>query len=528
MLLPTTWCVARVIESSPMGRCLLVLLAVLACASSGCIKNVTRHVLPPGQAESLDRESPFLKVHVLDGRAYVLSAWSVDTTARMVRGRGDLFGLDREPLLSGDFGVPLDSVALFETNVTRTHGSVMALSIITAGSLVLTLYCAANPKACFGSCPTFYVSDGTRDILQAEGFSGSVAPSLEATDLDALPRARARGRELRIVMRDEALETQVVRRADLLAAPRTHSGRVFATAAGEFFQADRVRGPVRATGPEGSCREALASLDDIERSSPADSTDLGARETIELRFERSGAGRLGVVIAARQSLMSTYLFYQALAWMGRSAGEWFAALERGDAAIRTQARAADGLIGGIEVEVLDASGAWVPAGQYAELGPIATDEQLIRLPQGGADPAQVRLHLTRGAWRINQVALAELGAKVDPVRIPPQRVLHGDADAPVALAALLGAGDPLTTVPGDAYTLVYGLPGEAEEYELFLESRGYYLEWMRREWLTEEDPGQLARLFLDPRGSLRRMAPAFKRQEATMESAFWGSRYAQP
>ena len=51
---------------------------------------------------------------------------------------------------------------------------------------------------------------------------------------------------------------------------------------------------------------------------------------------------------------------------------------------------------------------------------------------------------------------------------------------------------------------------------------------MRQEWLGEEDPGRLALLFLDPRGSLRRLAPEFKREEPATEAAFWGSRYARP
>ncbi|MEP7228190.1 MAG: hypothetical protein ABI785_12560, partial [Gemmatimonadales bacterium] len=61
--------------------------------------------------------------------------------------------------------------------------------------------------------------------------------------------------------------------------------------------------------------------------------------------------------------------------------------------------------------------------------------------------------------------------------------------------------------------------------ELFLESRGYYLEWMRREWLAEENLALAAQILLDPAGALRTLAPAFKRQEPEMERLFWNSRY---
>jgi hypothetical protein len=93
----------------------------------------------------------------------------------------------------------------------------------------MTAVCAANPKTCFGSCPTFYVSDGKHAMLQAEGFSSSIAPSLEARDVDALYRVHPSGREFIVTMKNEALETHFVRRVRLLAAKRPVGGRVLAT-----------------------------------------------------------------------------------------------------------------------------------------------------------------------------------------------------------------------------------------------------------------------------------------------------------
>jgi len=63
---------------------------------------------------------------------------------------------------------------------------------------------------------------------------------------------------------------------------------------------------------------------------------------------------------------------------------------------------------------------------------------------------------------------------------------------------------------------------------LFLESRGYYLEWIRKEWIAEENPAFLAQMFLNPEAALRRLAPQFKEVEAKMENYFCRSRYAKP
>ena len=85
---------------------------------------------------------------------------------------------------------------------------------------------------------------------------------------------------------------------------------------------------------------------------------------------------------------------------------------------------------------------------------------------------------------------------------------------------------PIVTQPGDRYDFEYDVP--AGEHELFLDTRGYYLEWMRREWLTEENPVSALRMLLDPEGTLRALAPAYKRVEPEIEDMFWRSRYARP
>jgi len=83
----------------------------------------------------------------------------------------------------------------------------------------------------------------------------------------------------------------------------------------------------------------------------------------------------------------------------------------------------------------------------------------------------------------------------------------------------------MLTLPGDEVIFTYRLPEGPERYELFLESRGYYLEWMRKEWLAEESMLRAAALFLDPEDTLRRLAPQFKAEEARLDDLFWKSRY---
>jgi hypothetical protein len=81
-------------------------------------------------------------------------------------------------------------------------------------------------------------------------------------------------------------------------------------------------------------------------------------------------------------------------------------------------------------------------------------------------------------------------------------------------------------LPGDAYTLVFDLPTDFQDYELFQESQGYYLEWMRENWLSEESLNKTIMMFKNPARFLKLVAPEFKKVEPQMEESFWRSKYA--
>ncbi|HET6567663.1 MAG TPA: hypothetical protein VFG50_06845, partial [Rhodothermales bacterium] len=317
------------------GFVLVALLCLPACSNTGKVERKltpsavllnekSSHAYRLGRATNLKRGSPYLKAHMLNGQTYILSDEEIDIDARIVEGSGVLLSLNRDTLEKGAFTIPLDSVALFETNVIRNSGPVTALAVVTGASVALTAYCAANPKACFGSCPTFYVSDGDSLRLQAEGFSSSIAPSLEARDVDALYRAQAGGLSVQVQMRNEALETHVVRYVNLLAAPAPQRGRVLADVDGSFWYTPTLREPRACSADEGDCLPLVRAFDDLERFSQADSTDLAAREVIELTFDVPPERHLGLVVGVRQTLLTTYLFYQAMAYMGRDVSAWLA------------------------------------------------------------------------------------------------------------------------------------------------------------------------------------------------------------
>ncbi|MES2764863.1 MAG: hypothetical protein V4642_03275 [Bacteroidota bacterium] len=469
----------------------------------------------------------FLKAHMRNGSMYVFKTWRPDTSAKSITGSGKLYDFNRTLLDTGKFTIHIDSIAIAETNTLKESNVGAGLMIMTVASASLTAFCVINPKACFGSCPTFYAQSGDSLMLVAEGFSSSVAPSLEAADVDALVPVLPKSRDFMLTMKNEALETHVVRHADIMSVPKKGSARVFKSTQGEFWRCSNPESPILAQDKTGNCVDLLKAMDGKERFSATDSTDLAAREEIDIEFLKAPGKSAGIVIGARQTLLSTFLFYQTLAYLGTGAGEWFARLENDESGfLKTQIRRAELHLGGIEMLAQNSEGKWESVGEIYEHGPLAADQHIIPLPEWAEHSTKFRIKMSKGSWRIDYAGLAAIEGKTEAVRIHPQLVFKNNAPAPEALSALLDPLQTLVTMPGEAYDIHYRLPEDFADSEIFLESKGYYLEWMRQEWLAEENPALAVEIFVSPVSALRRLAPKFKSVEHTMEESFWRSRYA--
>jgi hypothetical protein len=504
----------------PFSRVVPQLLAVLSFAAPlGCVHVREPAIHEPSEVASLQGVRSPLKIHTRSGTVYQLEQWQFLEADSILEGRGALYGIDRRVLTEGEFHIPLDSIALVETENTKAVHPVGIIGLVTMSIVwgVTTVACVSDPKSCFGSCPTFYVDSVSRDRPLAEGFSASFAHALEATDVDALGLVRPGGSRVTIRMANEAWETHAVRTVHLLAVPARHPDEVFATAGGEFYGVTHLEPPARCAATGGDCRTAVLAQDTLEWHTTTDSTDLGAQETVELAFPALGNNRLGLVLAARQSFVSTFVLYQTMAYFGQQSGDWLAAFERGDSTAHQAYRTVWGTLGKITVAVLDPVAGWRDVGSFEEAGPIATDVQLIPIGTAPGDTVRVRLTMARGSWRLAYIALATLGAERSARALEPTAVVGPHTRS----------GDYLITYPGDQYRFTYTLPRGAESYALYIRSRGYYYEWMRGEWLAEQNPQMMALFALDPRAALRTLAPPFKAAERGFEQNFWASRFGR-
>ena len=499
---------------------LLICLSSPSCAVPFWQAKTSTELKPP------DVDAPFLKVHTPDGDVFVLESWKIDDTQRVVTGAGIHYNTRRDVVERGPLTIPFDRVALLETNRPETvkQPYFAVIGVVGAVSLAGTAFCAISPKSCFGSCPTFYTPDGH---LVAEGFSASIARALEAQDVDALWEAHPQNGHVQLRMVNEAVETQVVQYTRLLAAEKPAGGRVLRQGE-KYWAATHFVGPLQCLGLAGDCITQLATPDFDEYHSTSDGVDLASRETVELSFP-PGEGALGLAISGRTSLISTFIFYQALAYMGENAGRWQTRLEYGLPHTASAMKELMGVLGDIQVEVLTRSG-WEDIGTFSEYGPIARETQVLPLPADlPPGPVQVRLDMTRGGWRLDMANLVQLGAQVTPTLVELANVVGPEGSNNGAVTHTLRDPDTyLFTYPGDEYTLDFQLPESINDAELFLDTRGYYYEWMRTDWLPEEDPEKVVLMLGDTDRMLKELAPVWKTMEDQANEVFWNSRVGRP
>lgn len=127
-------------------------------------------------------------------------------------------------------------------------------------------------------------------------------------------------------------------------------------------------------------------------------------------------------------------------------------------------------------------------------------------------------------WRIDYLALTNIKEKVKPIEISPSSILNKGKLDNSALSAINNPDKYLISMPGSEYKFSFTLPHSTNDYELFLYSKGYYLEWMREHWIKDKDLLKLKQMVDNPKKYLKVEAENYKRYESSMEKEFWNSK----
>jgi hypothetical protein len=482
-------------------------VAILSAALASCTIYNTPRVAPLAAAATGTPavvESP-VKVHLLDGSTAVYplgvivagdTVRSARTTPKAVR-----YGLSLEVV--GPAGsIPLDSVVGMESyqdavNVPASAIlSTLAVGVSALGiaATVVVISCINNPK-CFGSCPTFYSDSAGTAVLEAEGFSYSIAPLFEARDVDRLRAQADSAGDLRLEVRNEAFETHYINQLGLLEVRHGVDELVLPGSRDEPLATSGFASPAAARDRAG--RDVLAELLAADgrtfRSSSATLDHVTAEDAndyIDLTFPApAGRDTVALVFRMRNSLLNTVLLYElmlgdpgvrSLDWLGRDLQQIGPAARLGRWYVEHM---------GMRVAVRD--GALLKeVARIPDTGPVAWKDVAVLVPVPRGDTLRVRLSFPADDWRIDQVRLAR------DVRRPPVRTLEAvqvttaDRTEDTSALASIHAVDEryLVTSPGQRFWLRFhpGPTAGDSRRTFLLSSQGYYIEWLRGSWVRSE------------------------------------------
>ena len=473
------------------------------------------------------KAKPYLKAHLNNGDVVIFqSTWEFDSLALEFCGMAKHFNYNRSLIAFNKMCIPTEDIALLETNKPmRKYESERLVYLVAnfAGNLAITFYCIAKPKACFGSCPTFYKEPNSKlHYADAEGFSSAIMPSLEYEDIDDIGIVKAKSEDFQLTMKNEAFETHYIKGVSLLYVPTEKNQTALQTTDNQFYTSTQTIPLLTAQSKQSNVTSILQQKDAVEYFAPANEHNLLTKEEIILQFQsEKEASRIGLSLGFRQSLMSTFLFYNLIAQLGNEASDYLIRFDR-NSQLRKYAKLDLG-----KIEILlwnETQQKWVEQGGFDESGPITINKQTLVIDNQSSKSKnwKIKLRMTQGFWRIDYAQLQVLENKIIPIEIKPNQLKIDQVHHEDKLSRLNNEHLYLIHLPGNQADLFFDLP-DANGH-LFLKSKGYYLEWLREEWMKEKNIPLAQMLIYNPKKYYKIMAKEFKKYETEMEEIFWNSR----
>ncbi len=481
-------------------RHIFACLALAVLVSSCIVTRVQVELLDPGNAVGTNVKSQF-KAFLTDGRIAVFEDGGY-VTPDSIFGAGVLYSMDLASAI-GVNALALDDVIGLESirgrvdfgrSVFKNITAVASIPVVLIGAVAIS--CIWDPK-CFGSCPTVYSYDDTGEVLEAETFSYSIAPLLEARDVDRIRVAPDANGVVKLEVRNEALETHYINHLALLEVRHEADQAAYPNEEGQILVVGDLTGAASAIDRDGSdrlgelsARDGMAFYSSDQRIRAVTAEDF--RDYIELTFPRPDSESAALVLRHRNSLLNTILFYDLmLASQGAGALDWLAAdMENIGKVVELDQWVRK--IMGLEISVRGPAG-WERVTRLRDTGPLAWDEVAIQVPVPEGDELRIRLSFLADEWRIDYAGLAEEVRSAEPTEASFVHVAPIDEAPDPELAARIAQPDEdyLVTIPSVALSLESAPLGAWSDDRIssfFLSSQGYYTEWIRPEWIRMADP----------------------------------------
>lgn len=476
--------------------------------------------------DSLDLTQPTqvntpVKVHLRDGGVIVFSQGAIVSRDSITGMFGRLFDAARVQIGPAS-GAPLSDVVGAEVYSTQ-HSAGKTIAYSTLATVVgVPLF-----KVVFGSCPTIYSDSAGVPVLETESFSYSISPLIAKRDVDRLRVQADSAGQVRLEVRNEALETHYIDQLQLIEVPHRPGETVYPAAYGHPVAFRDAAPPASARDRSG--RDVRGTIGYVDDAMFATATGTLARaddddplDWIDLSIPKPTADSVALVLRVRSSLLTTLLFYDyMLARPGAHALDWLATDMSKFLSVAKFGRWYGANLG-LRIQVL-VDGRYQQVARLADFGPIAWRHVAVMIPAEGADSVRIRLEFTADQWRIDQVNIATEVRRVRGRNIPLARVRTHTGDlVDDVRTQLIDADDGyVTTQPSQRFYAEFDAGRSAGPRTFLLAAEGYYTEWVRGEWLrnaTQTEP-------FDPdRMKIGELLRDWRSAKDSLEAAFYSTR----
>jgi hypothetical protein len=437
------------------------------------------------------------KIHLLDG-GVILCPDGFFFHRDTIQAIGARSSLSRADATNGIWVIALDSVAAMEYFDKSVHGArsfggfllgVSATADIGMGAIFIL-------KAIFGSCPTVYSFNGHQERLEAECFSYSIGRNFEMADLDRLNSQRAEDGRVVLRVKNEALETHYINEFTVCYADHPQGTEVFPTDDGGILAASHLVSPTSAVNSDGKdILETIHNRDSlVYKSDSASASRMFAekrRDWIEFTVPLPPkSSSVVVALHVKNSLENTVLLYDVMMRnQGLNVLEWSQDVNESKWYAWRLAHWYKEF-SGMEL-LVQQDGQYIRSGKIFDTGPIAWKLVAVQLPlKTHEDTLKIRLQFLPDNWVIDWVGFDFSGTPAPDLKKAACVDAKGNMNSSAnnIIDAIREDDDNyFVTYPGEFADLSFQVPNQDSlkhsERTFFVHSKGYYVEWVRPEWV---------------------------------------------
>jgi len=405
------------------------------------------------------------------------------------------------------YQIPLDSIdAMTYYELESSGASSFASFLLTLYGIVFfptSIYCISCPKCCFGSCPTVYIDDS----LNAELFSYSISRYFQETDLDKIYFNPTNNKNLKIRIANEALETHYINQLEVIQINHPEGTCAYSTQNENFIVINNQKMPSSAINSINHDISQFINKKDqfCYRSDSLFSARLEQKKLTDwLEIEinpKIKSDQINLILRLRNTLLTTVLFYDlVLESQGIFAIDWTAKMQTDYLYAKVfnkiyQEHA------GIRFYVYE-NDTWIFKTRIGDVGPIAWKDVAVEIP---VNPKQenikIRLQFFPDNFMIDYIGYSTLlcdNREIKTTILESDTIFSDDRINKPDIRKFVSKYDDeyLITNPGQSYYFIFKPEDTGvQTSSFFLRSKGYYIEWLRGNWISSQNSSFKFNLF---------------------------------